>query len=180
MRDISCLQGVEDLERINRYALESLTETERSFVENATQKVESYVREETDEFLTFEEIVELGCLWEKYSHLKPFVFRFNPEEKIPKVYQSRIAFIIWTVWRSYHLWGEEDVEGAALAVADILSPFQPPYPEEVKKRAVKKFAVIMANTGYGSSDDLFGDFWEKRIFPYLEGVWEFKWVLEEV
>ena len=180
MRDISCLQGPEDLEKIKRYAMESLTETERSFVEKVTQKVESYVQEETDEFLSFKEIVELGCLWEKYSHLKPFVFRFNPEEKIPKVHQNRIAFVIWTVWRSYHLLGEENLEGAALAAAEVLSPFQPPYPKEVKKRAVEKFAVIMANTGYGSLYDLFSDFWEKRIFPYLEEVWEFKWVLEEV
>ena len=178
MRDVSCLQGPKDLEKINRYALESLTEPERSFVKKTTQKVESYMREETDEFLSFEEIVKLGCLWMKYQHLEPFVFRFNPEEKIPEVYQNRIAFIIWTVWRSYHLLGEEDLERASLEAANILSEFQPPYPAEVKEKAVRKFAVIMENTGYGCLTDLLISFWKEKIFPYLEGIWEFKWKLK--
>ena len=178
MRSVSYLQGIKELENLNRYALESLTEAERSFVEKATRKVESYIREETNEFLSLEEIVKLDCLWKKYSHLQPFVFRFNPEEKIPKVYRNRIAFIIWTVWRSYHLQGEENLEEAALAAAEILSSFQPPYPVEIKEKAIKKFGEIMEATGFMSDHDLSSDFWEKRIFPYLEKVWEFKWVVE--
>ena len=180
MRDVSWKAGVEELENIKTYAMGSLTPEEREFVQKINQKVEDYINEKSDHFLTLGEIGKLTALWRKYQHLKPFVFRFDPREKLKQLYYNRVAFIIWTVWRSFHLLGDEDLEGAALAAAEVLSPFQPPYPTEIKERAVEKFAVIMANTGYGSVDDLYGDFWEKRIFPYLEGVWEFKWVLEEV
>ena len=178
MRNVSCLQGPQDLAQIKKYALNSLSEEERLFVEAMDKKLKAYLREEKDDFLTFEEVVRLRCLWLKYQHLKPFIFPFDPQKKIPKIYRNRKAFIIWTVWRSYHLLGEEDLERASLEAANILSEFQPPYPAEVKEKAVRKFAVIMENTGYGCLTDLLISFWKEKIFPYLEGIWEFKWKLK--
>jgi len=175
MRDVSGLQGPRDLERIKTYATDHLTPEEKSFIQKMTKKLEAYIREKSNSFFTFEEIVKLGCLWQKYEHLRPFRFRFNPKEKIPAVYENRTAFIIWTVWRAYHLRGEEDLETASLEAAKILSTSSPPYPQSIKEEVVRKFAEIMENTGYPCPNDLSFSFWEKKIFPYLEGVWEFKW-----
>ena len=175
MRNVSCLQGSRDLENIRKYALDFLTRQERLFIERMTRQVEAFVREETEEFLTLGEIVKLLRLWSKYFYLKPFQFAFDPREKIPKVFQDQTAFVIWTVWRSFHLLGEEDLEGAALAAANVLSEFRSPYSSEIKEKAVKRFRGVILNTGYNCPDDLSISFWEAKIFPYLEGVWEFKW-----
>ena len=175
MRSVSCLWGTEELEKLKKYALDSLNNEEKSFVQMMDKKVKAYIHNKSDDFLTFNETVKLSCMWKKYKHLRPFVFPFNPEKKMPKVFQNRVAFIIWTAWRVSHLFGEEDVERAALSAAEILSKFQPPYLLEVRKEAIKKFAVVMTNTGYSCSNDLSASFWEEKIFPYLEGTWKFEW-----
>ena len=178
MRSVSCLQGPEELEKLKKYAADSLNNEERSFIQTMDKKVKAYINEESDDFLIFNEIVELACLWKKYQHLKPFVFLFDPEKTMPEVFQNRVAFIIWAVWRAFHLLGEEDLRGAALSAAKVLCEFQPPYLPKVKEEAVRGFAVVMVNTGYLSSNDLSSSFWEEKIFPYLEGIWEFKWELK--
>ena len=175
MRGVSYLQGPEELEKVKSYTMNFLSPEEKTAVRKMEQKIEAYISEESDDFLTFKEIVKLRCLWLKYQHLKPFEFHFNPREKIPEVYRNRTAFIIWTVWRSFHLLGEEDLERAALAAANVLS-HSPPYPEKVKEKAILVFAEVMEATGYRCPDDLSrSSFWEEKIFPYLEGVWEFKY-----
>jgi len=175
MRDVSCLQGVKDLQEIKKYAIDSLTPQEKIFIKKVERKIKDYINEKIDEFLTLEEIVKLSTLWQKYSHLKPFVFCFNPKEKISKVFQNRTAFIIWTVWGSFHLLGQEDLQKASLAAAQVLSNFKAPCPSSVKKKAIEEFNRVMVNTGYLCINDLNNSFWENRIFPYLERKWEFKW-----
>jgi hypothetical protein len=177
MRSVSYFQGPKELEKLKKYAVDSLDNEEKLFVQKMDKKVKAYINKESDDFLTFDEVVKLSTMWKKYQHLKPFGFLFNPEKTMPKVFQNRVAFIIWTVWGTFHLLGEEDLKGAAIAAANILSKSHPPYLPKVKEEAVRRFAVFMENTGYSCSDDLTISFWEEKIFPYLEGVWEFKWEL---
>jgi len=178
MRDISCFQGPEKLEKLKKYALDSLDNEEKLFVQTVDKKVKAYISNKSLDFLTFNEVVKLNRMWKKCQHLKPFVFPFNPEKKMPKLVKNRVAFIIWTAWRASHLLGEEDLKRAVLATADILSRFHPPYLPKIKEEAVRRFALIMENTGYRCLDDLSFSFWEEKIFPYLEGVWKFEWELK--
>ncbi|MCX6764590.1 MAG: hypothetical protein NTU58_02680 [Candidatus Nealsonbacteria bacterium] len=178
MRDISCLQGPEELENLKKYALNSLDNQEKTFIKKMDKKAKAYVEEESSDFLTLNEITQLDRVWKKYQHLRPFGFLFDPEKKMPKVFKNQTAFIVWTVWRAFHLLSEEDLKGAALAAADVLSRFQSPYLPEAKKEAVKAFSTVMLNTGYSCPEDLLISFWQEKIFPFLEGKWEFKWELK--
>jgi hypothetical protein len=111
---------------------------------------------------------------------------FNPEEKMPEVFKNRIAFIVWTVWRSSHLLveGEERIlRKAALSVGNFLLQFQPPYSIDVKRKAVEIFAATYRNSNLNHSikyailkEPNLSSFWNE-IFLYLEGVREFKWEL---
>jgi len=177
MRDVSCSQGPAELEKIKKYAINSLDYKENLFIQAIDKKVKAYINEKSNDFLTFNEIVKLNTMWKKYQHLKPFVFPFDPEKAMPKVFQNRVAFIIWTVWRTSHLLDKEDLKGAAIAAADILSNPRLPYLSKMKK-AAEKFAIIMENTGYRCLNDLSFSFWKEKIFPYLDGTWEFKWELK--
>jgi len=178
MRNVSCLQGPGELEKLKKYALDSLDYREHLFIQAIDKKVKAYINKESDDFLTFNEIVQLNTMWKKYQHLKPFLFPFDPKKKMPKLVKNRVAFIIWTVWRVSHLRDKEDVKGAAIAAANVLSKLHPPYLFKVKEEAVRKFAVVMENTGYRCLDDLSFSFWEEKIFPYLEGIWKFEWELK--
>lgn len=190
MRDISCLAGVNELNNIKKYTLEELTPDERQFIKEINEIVEDYRKERSDSFFRFHDLIELQTIWRKYEHLRPFQFLFDPEEKMPKVFHNRIAFIIWTVWRAKHLICQgEDVKSASLAAAaailkyklsisgDILKCklFFSPIPDEVKKEAVREFQRVKG--GFEDENEL--DFWESKIFPYLEGEWVFAWKLEK-
>ena len=177
MRSVSCLQGPEELKKIKEYAADFLDNEEKLFIQKVDNKVKAYIHNKSDSFLTFDDMVKLSCMWKKYQHLKPFVFPFDPEKTMPKIFHNRVAFIIWTVWRNNHLLGKEDLKKAALSAANILSNHQPPYPPKVKVEVVREFATVMMNTDYGCLDDLRTFFWTEKIFPYLDGVWEFKWKL---
>jgi hypothetical protein len=179
MKDVSCLQGYVDLAKLLDYAMKSLNDEEKLFVLAMNKKVKSYINERVDNFLEFNEELKLGRLWQKYRHLKPFVFSFNPEEKIPEVFQNKPAFIVWTVWQNSHLLGEEDLNKAALVAANILIQSQPPYSPEIKKEAIRGFEIIMERTGHSCSDHGLVHFWTEKIFPYLERKWEFKWELKK-
>lgn len=87
---------------------------------------------------------------------------------MPEVFQNRTALIAWTIWRSYHLLYNENIRGASIAIADILAKFQAPYPPEIMQKAIERFEKVIGLT--------WPDF-EKRLFPYLDGTWEFKWEL---
>ena len=174
MRDVSCLMGTAEIKEIKTYFLSLLSSGEKERFEQLEKKMEAFIKEEIDDFFDFNEILWLRQLCLKYGHYKPFYFCFDPKEKMPQIYYNQTAFIIWTVWRSYHLRGQDDLEGACLAAAEVLNKSNPPYPEKIKKEAVEKFRLIMENTGYLCSFDLAKSFWEEKIFPYLEGKWEFK------
>ena len=175
MRDVSCFQGTEELKKIKKYATDSLDSKEKLFVRKMSEKIEAYVENESLSFLTFSEVVKLRSLWQKYQHLEPFVFRFDPKKRMPKIFWDRIAFIIWAVWKNYHFLGKEDLKKAALLAANILSKAKPPYTYELKKEAVETFTTVMENTGYYDLRIDTSIFWTKKIFPYLDGAWEFKW-----
>ena len=178
MRDVSCSQGTAELEKIKKYAIDSLDYRENLFIQVIDKKVKAYINEKSNNFLTLNEIVKLNTMWKKYQHLKPFSFPFDPEKKMSEVFQNRVAFIIWTVWGTSHLLGEEDLKGAAMAAANILFKLHPPYSFKVKEETVRKFAVVMESTGYRCLGDLSFSFWEEKIFPYLEGVRKFEWELK--
>ena len=175
MRNVSCLQGPEELKKIKEFAIDSLGDEEKLFVQRMDKKIKDYINNKSDSFLTFNEIVRLSCVWKKYQHLKPFLFPFDPNKRMPEIVKNQLAFVIWTAWRSNHLLGKEDLKRASILAANILSKAKPPYTYELKKEAVKIFATVMISTGYSCSDDLRIFFWTEKIFPYLEGVWEFKW-----
>jgi hypothetical protein len=175
------LAGTSELNNINEYALEILTEEERQFIEKINKIVGDFVNERSDRFIDFDDIINLKMIWQKYHYLKPFQFSFDPENKMPKVFRNRTAFIIWTAWRASHLvCQDDDVKGGSLAAAKVLSKYKLPFPEEAKKEAVEEFVkflhpgYIPALPGAHFLDNEF-DFWEKEIFPFLEGEWEFKW-----
>jgi len=175
MRNVSYLQGIKELKEIKKYAADSLNNKEKLFVQMIDKKVKSYIKKESPNFLTLGEIVDLKTIWKKYRHLEPFIFLSDPEKEMPEVFQNQIAFIIFTVWKSSHLRGDEDLESAAIEAANVLLKSHPPYSPEIKEKASKTFWLVMSNTGYPCLDDLSFSFWEKKIFPYLEGEWEFKW-----
>lgn len=183
MREASCLAGAKELGNIKKHMLDSLDADERIFVNAIDERIENLINEKDNKFLNLDELVKLRKIEEKYRHLKPFTFRFNPMVKIPRVARNRTAFIIWTVWRSNHILGDhEDLNAAVLAAANILDKHSPPYPypSEAKEEAVRTFITKMemtgGNLGSGYSDS--SSFWNERIFPYLEGVREFKWQME--
>lgn len=179
MRDASWLQGSKELENIKRYAYLLDTE-ELVFVETIDKKVKAFVNNEESHLPGLDDVVKLRNIEEKYQYLKPFVFLFDPRKSMPRIVNNRAAFIIWTVWRSSHLLGQEDLNGAALSSANVLSECQPPYSPEVKDKAIKIFKTIMEESAghmaSGYSEAI--SFWHNKIFKYLEGVWEFKWELK--
>lgn len=169
MKDLSLVPGIKELDMINLYALEKLTGEERQFVEKMNKVVEEHEKGK-GEIFGFNEQIKIQVLWRKYKHLKPFQFRFNPEEKIPEVFKNKTAFIIWTVWRARHLVCEDDlVEEASITAARILPKL---FPKEVKKQAIQEFLEYL-HRSYPREGEV--EFWEENIFPYLEGKWEFKW-----
>jgi hypothetical protein len=63
MRDVSCLQGIEELKNIEKYAIDYLNPEEKKFFQEMKGKVSAFIREERDDFLTFSETVKLRCIW---------------------------------------------------------------------------------------------------------------------
>lgn len=180
MRDVSCLMGPKELENIKKHAANSLDAEEWAFVKSVDEKIDNFINEKGDKFLGFDEIVRLREIEEKYQYLKPFVFLFDPNKSMPEVAQNRTAFIIWTIWRSNHILGShEDLNGAVLATANILNGHCLPYSSEAKEEAVRVFTTKMEMTGgnMGNAYSKSSSFWHSRIFPYLEGILEFKWEL---
>lgn len=169
MKDAVYFIGCKELEYLKKYAKDFLDNEERFFIHICDEKA----RENDNSFL-FNEIGKLDSLWKKYKHLKPFIFQFDPQKIIPEIFNNQTAFVIWTLWRSWHLRGKEDLEGAALAAAKVLSKYQTPYSLVVKEQAIKEFGLVMEYTGFSCLNDLKISFWE-NIFPYLEGKWEFKY-----
>jgi len=178
LKDLSTIPGIKELDMINQYALEALTPEERQFVEKMNKIFEGYENEKGDIF-GFNEQIKIQMLWQKYEHLKPFQFRFDPEKKKPEVFQNRTAFIIWTTWKAKHLVRKEDlVDEGSLAATRVLLQVKEPLPRLIPKHT--KLAMVVEfmqylNRGYPDEVDQELLFWEKYIFPYLEGKWEFKW-----
>jgi len=171
LRDISIISGIKELDRINQYALEALDEEERQFIEKMNKAVEDY-ENGSGAIFGFNEQIKIQVLWQKYEHLKPFQFRFDPQKKMPEVYGDLNAFIIWSAWKARHLvCSDDDIKNGSLAASKILLKSKPPFPEDVKKEAVIEFL------GYLRFTDEEKDFvfWEQEIFPFLEGKREFKW-----
>lgn len=172
MREPSLVPGIKELDRINQYALEALTQEERQFVEKMNKVVEDY-EDGKGNIFDFNEEIKIKVLWQKYEHLKPFQFRFNPEERIPEVFHNKMAFVIWTSWKARHLVREDDlVEEASITAARILAGSKPPFPKEIKEKAIREFLEYL-HRDYPREGEV--DYWEKQIFPLLEGKWEFKW-----
>lgn len=174
MRDLTGLDGVEQLEMLEKYAKDSLEESEGLFVEEVRKKIGAFSHEDTNELLTLCELEKLTCLWAKYHHLRIFKFQFNPKEKMPEIFENKVAFIIWAMWRVSHLLGEEDLKRAALVAAKTLSFRRAPYSLEAKGEAVRKFVVLMEE--HGCLCDYYHArlFWDENIFPFLEGKWKFR------
>ncbi|KPJ56562.1 hypothetical protein AMJ49_04605 [Parcubacteria bacterium DG_74_2] len=176
IRNISCLAGVKELNNIQEYALKELTDEERKFIEKTKKAVEDYRQERSENFISFNDLIEVQRIWQKYSYLKPFQFSFDPAKKIPKVFQNQTAFIVWTTWRARHLvCQDDDVNGGSLAVAEVLGRRKPPFSKEVRMEAVEEFLKHLHSSYPDAEREI--DFWEKHIFPYLEGKLEFKWEL---
>ena len=176
-RDMYSFQGSKELENLKKHAINSLEKDETAFIKLMDKKVMTYANKKSDEFLTLDEIVKLKSLWKKYHHLMPIVFSFDPKETIPEIFKDQIAFIVWTIWRYSHLVCKKDLEDlkkAAPKVSDILSKFKPPYSSCAKKSAVREFSRLMESAGYHTEIPFF----EKRIFPYLDETWKFKWELK--
>lgn len=172
MKDLSQISGIEELDMINLYALEELTDWERQLVEKMNQVVEECEKGK-GEIFGFNEQGKIQMLWKKYEHLKPFRSRFDPEKIIPEVFKNKTAFTIRTVWKSRHLVCEDDLlEEGCIAAARILAESKPPFPEEVRKHAIQEFLEYL-HRSYPREDEV--AFWEQHIFPYLEGKWKFKW-----
>jgi hypothetical protein len=163
--------GVEELENLKKYALASLNDEERLFVQTAEQKLQDLIDDKSDKFLQYDCTSGLYDLWQKYYYLKPFCFAFSPQKIMPEVFHNEQAFIIWTAWRSGHLLDKQSLKKASLAAASVLGVPQAPYSPKVKGKAIRRFSGIMHLEL--SLSEL--SFWEKHIFPFLEGVWEFKW-----
>jgi hypothetical protein len=169
LKDLS-IPGVKELDMINQYALEELTQEERQFVEKINKIVDDYEHEKRDIF-GFNEQIKIQVLWQKYAYLKPFRFKFPPQKKIPEVYKNPTAFIIWSTWTARHLiCSDDDIKSGSLAAAQILLESKPPFPEDVRKEAVKEFLIHLRFT----DEEKDFVFWEQYIFPYLEGKWKFK------
>ena len=172
MRNLSLITGIRELDNINQYAAEVLNDKERKFIEKMNKVVEDY-RNGQGEIFGFNEQIKIQLLWQKYAHLKPFRFRFDPKEKIPEVFQNKTAFIIWTTWKARHLVCNEDlVELGSIAATKVLLESKLPFSKEIKERAINEFLRYL-HQGYPQEGEM--DFWEQHIFPYLEGKWEFKW-----
>lgn len=182
MRDLLLIPGIRELGNINQYALEALTQEERQFIEKMNKIAEDYKNEQGDIFGSNEQR-EIQTLWQKYKHAKPFRFRFDPEKKIPEVFRNKRAFIIWTTWKAGHIVCNEDlVDEGSIAAAKILSRQEAPFPEDIKKLAVREFRrylhAFLAEQKGGVDEDKEKKelaFWEQHIFPFLEGKWGFKW-----
>ena len=167
MRDISCLDGVNELNDIKKYALGELIDEERQFIEKIDKFPISYLVS-----------LKLQEIWYKYEYLRPFLFLSDPANKIPRVFQNREAFIIWTAWRAKHLLGQAgDLEAGSLAAAKALSRYKPRFSDGAKKGAVKAFQRNKHGFEAPFKDEL--EYWNREIFPYLEGAWEFKWEIRK-
>jgi len=181
LKNLSLVAGIKELDRINQYALEGLSQEERQFIEKINKTVKGY-ENGSGVLFGFNEQVKIQMLWQKYAHLKPFQFRFNPKEKIPKVFKNRTAFIIWTTWKAKHLVCQnDDIDSGSLAAAKLLQKYKPSFMASIKKATVQEFLKYL-HPSYSEpsvleaeSDELI--FWETEIFPFLEGKWEFKWEL---
>lgn len=178
MKNLSLVSGIKELDRINQYALKALSQEERQFIEKMNKVVEGY-EDGRGKIFGFNEQVKIQMLWQKYAHLKPFQFRFDPKEKTPVVLKDQIAFIIWTAWKSRHLVsGQDNIEEGSLAAARVLSQVKEPLPRHIPKHT--KLATVVEfmqylHISYPSDVEHELAFWEENIFPYLEGKWEFKW-----
>jgi len=172
LKDPSIIPGIKELDRINQYALEALTQEERQFVEKMNKVVEDY-ENGSGVIFDFNEQIKIQVLWQKYEHLKPFQFTFNPEEKIPEVFRNKTAFIIWTAWKARHRVCNEDlIDIGSIAASRVLLESKPPFSKEIKERAINEFLRHL-HQGYPQEGEM--DFWENQIFPYLEGKWKFNW-----
>lgn len=172
MKDLSRVSGIKELDMINLYALEALTDRERQFVEKMNKVVEKH-EEDIEKFFGFNEQAKIQMLWKKYKHLKPFRFRFDPEKRIPEVFKNKTAFTILTVWKTNHIvCGDDLVEEGSITAARILNRSKPPFLEEIKKEAIQQFLEYL-HRSYPREGEV--EFWEQYIFPFLEGKWEFKW-----
>jgi hypothetical protein len=186
LKDLSLVPGIKELDRINQYALEALTPEEKQFIEKMNKVAEDYKNEQGDFFRRPDQI-RIFMLWRIYEHLKPFRFRIHPKEIIPEAFKNQTAFMIWTIWRSWHIKCNEDlIEEGSIAASKILTEGKPPFPEDVKKRAVREFrrylhSFIAEQKGGvdGEKEEKERAFWEEHIFPYLEGKWEFKWEMAQ-
>jgi len=175
LREIYHLAGTRELDNINFYVFNALTKEEREFIEKLNRVAEEYKAGERSGFISFQDVIRLREIWQKYKHLKPFRFSFDPAKRIPKVFQNKIAFIIWTTWKARHLTTQsDDIEGGSLAAAEILAKEKLPYSEKVKKEAVIAFLEHL-HVGYPENEETELAFWEKYIFSYLEGKWKFRW-----
>ncbi len=168
--------GVEELENLKNYALGSLNDEERLFVQTAEQKLKDLVDDKNAEFLQYDCTRGLDDLWKKYYYLRPFCLTFNPKKIMPDVFNNKQAFIIWTAWASGHLLLDpEDLNKASLTAAAIFGASTKPYSAKVREKAIRRFHKIIHREL--SLEAL--SFWEKHIFPFLDGVWEFKWELKK-
>lgn len=172
MKKLSLIPGIKELDRINQYALEALTEEERQFVEKMNKVVEDYKNEQGDIF-GFNEQIKIRILWQKYEYLEPFQFKFDPQKKMPEVYGNLTAFIIWSTWNTRHIRGSaDDIKKGSLSASKILLKSKPPFPEDVKKEAVVEFLRYLYR--FIDEEKVFV-FWQEKIFPYLDGKLKFKW-----
>lgn len=170
-RDPFNLPDYAELLKLKKYAMKHLTPEEKLLVKTMSKRLTACKNGKNNDFVTLNGDLKMSRLWRKYQYLKPFFFKFDPEKLMPEIFKNQEAFIIWTVWRSDHLLGEEDLNRAALLAGNILGKFKPPYPPKAKKEAMKKFEAII---GFEYQDN---ESWETRIFPFLEGTWKFKYKL---
>jgi hypothetical protein len=177
LKSISSLGGTQELEDICKYAISILTEEEKKFIEKINAIKDDFVNERIEEFIEFYDIIRLKEIWNKYHHLKPFQFSFDPRKnlKTSHVVKKKNAFIIFTVWKFHHYAAYDDfIDYGSLAAAKILARRRKPFSEEVKLKAVQEFLSYHGER-LGNVQKIALEFWEKEIFPFLEGKWEFKW-----
>jgi hypothetical protein len=173
LRDVSRLEGFNELQQIIKYAMGALEKEEKQFIEKINQTVQDFRTGKNERPINFKESTQIKTIWQKYRHLKPFQFTFDLSQKIPQVFKNLTAFIIWTTWSSNHpAYQKDDIEIGSLAAAKLLSEGAPPFSKELKKRAVIEFLKFIYPV-FATEEREF-DFWELNIFPFLEKKWEFK------
>lgn len=174
LRDVSHLNGYDELQQTIKYAIGALTKEEKQFIEKMNQAVQDFRTGKNERLINFKDSIQIKTIWQKYHHLKPFQFTFDPIQKMPEVFRNLTAFIIWTAWKSKHLaCQKDDIKAGSLTAAKILSEGTPPFSKELKEKAVTEFLKYIY-PGFDTEEQEFG-FWELNIFPFLEKKWEFKW-----